>query len=393
MKIVLFTHPDFLNSQSMPRYANFLFEGLKNKGHEICIWKPKAFFYNLSKNKSIQKWLGYIDQYVVFPFVVREKLKTCSIDTIFVFADQALGPWVPLVKNKPHVIHCHDFMALRSAKNKVPENKTGFTGKQYQKYIQNGFSTGKYFIAISKKTKSDLKKFHKGVIENCQVCYNAFNRIFIPVEKSIARNILSEYVNKDLSKGYFLHVGGNQFYKNRKGVIEIYTAWRKTHNRKIPLVLIGANPNEDLLSIQQNCPFKNDIHFLTDFSDELMNEAYSGAICLLFPSLDEGFGWPIIEAMACGCIVITTNKQPMIEVAGDAGIFIPQKPDKLNWVNKWADAAAIQLDNVVRFSEAEKINYVNKGFQQASLFNAENALQKIESFYLNILSKSQKIIE
>ncbi len=393
MKIVLFTHPNFLNSQSMPRYANFLFEGLKNRGHEISIWKPKAFFYNFSENNAVKKWFGYIDQYIVFPLVVRKQLKACSADTLFVFADQALGPWVPLVKNKPHVVHCHDFMALRSATKKVPENKIGFTGKLYQKYIQKGFSTGKHFIAISKKTKSDLKLFHTGKIENCVVCYNGFNRMFNPIETNKARNILSEYVKKDLTNGYFLHVGGNQFYKNRKGVIEIYTAWRKTHKRKIPLLLIGANPTDDLLTIQKNTTFKNDIHFLTNFSDDLMNEAYSGAICMIFPSLDEGFGWPIIEAMACGCIVVTTNKQPMIEVAGDAGIFIPRKPSKSNLVNNWAEIAAVQLDTVVRFSETEKINYTNKGFQQASLFNAENSLLKIESFYLNILSKSQKTVE
>jgi glycosyltransferase involved in cell wall biosynthesis len=374
----------------MPRYANFLFEGLNKRGHEINIWKPKAFFYNFSKHKSVQKWLGYIDQYIVFPFLVRKQLKACPSDTLFVFADQALGPWVPLVKKKPHVVHCHDFMALRSAKKKVTENKTGITGKIYQRYIQKGFSKGKNFIAISKKTKSDLRFFHKGKIENCAVCYNGFNRAFNPIETNKARNILSEYINKDLSNGYFLHVGGNQFYKNRKGVIEIYIAWQKTHKRKIPLLLVGEYPSVELLAIQQNSAFKNDIHFITDFSDELMSEAYSGAICLLFPSLDEGFGWPIIEAMACGCIVITTNKQPMIEVAGDAGIFIPKKPNKLSWVNNWADIAAVQLDTVVRFSETEKINFINKGFQQASLFNAENSLQKIESFYLNILSKYQK---
>jgi glycosyltransferase involved in cell wall biosynthesis len=393
MKIILFTHPNFLNSQSMPRYANFLFEGLKKRGHDINIWKPKAFFYNFSKRKSVQKWLGYIDQYLVFPFLIRKQLKACPSDTLFVFADQALGPWVPLVKKKPHVVHCHDFMALRSAKKKVAENKTGITGKMYQRYIQKGFSKGKNFIAISKKTKSDLRFFHQGKIDNCAICYNGFNRIFIPVEKNKARNILSEYVHADLSNGYFLHVGGNQFYKNRKGVLEIYTAWRKKNKRNIPLLLIGANPNDELLSFQQNSTFKKDIYFLTDFSDELMSEVYSGAICLLFPSLDEGFGWPIIEAMACGCAVITTKKQPMIEVAGEAGIFIPRKPSQSNLVNNWAEISATQLETFLKLSETEKSNYTTKGFQQASLFNAENSIDKIESFYLNILSKSKKILK
>lgn len=388
MKIVLFTHPNFFNSQSMPRYANFIYKEMGKRGHEINIWKPKAFFYNFSKNKTLQKWLGYIDQYLLFPFVVRKRIKTCPNDTLFVFADQALGPWVPLVKNKPHVLHCHDFMALRSAIDKVPENKIGISGKIYQKYIQNGFSKGKNFIAISKKTKSELRYYHKGKIENCAICYNGFTRIFIPVEKNKARNILSEFLHIDLSNGYFLHVGGNQFYKNRKGVIEIYSAWRTKYERNIPLLLIGANPNDEILTTQQNSTFKNDIHFLIDFSDDLMSEAYSGAICFLFPSLDEGFGLPIAEAMACGCPVITTKKQPMIEAAGDAGIFIPRKPSQPNQVNNWAEISASQIESFLKLSESEKINYTNKGFQQASLFNSKNSIDKIESFYLNILSKS-----
>jgi glycosyltransferase involved in cell wall biosynthesis len=333
--------------------------------------------------------LGYIDQYFVFPIFVRKKIKACSSDTLFVFADQALGPWMPLVKNKPHVVHCHDFMALRSATKKVSENKTGFTGRLYQKYIQNGFSTGKYFIAISKKTKSDLRYFHKGKIENCVICYNALNRSFEPIENKIARQKLSEHLNVDLNNGYFLHVGGNQYYKNRKGVLEIYSAWQKKNKRNIPMLMIGANPNEDLLTFQKNSAFKKDIHFITDFPDELMNEAYSGAICLIFPSLDEGFGWPIIEAMACGCAVITTKKQPMIEVAGDAGIFIPRRPSQSNLVKNWAEISASQLDAFLNSSETEKINYTNKGFQQAALFQPEISLQKIETFYLDILSKSK----
>jgi glycosyltransferase involved in cell wall biosynthesis len=373
----------------MPRYANFLFEGFKKRGHEISIWKPKAFFYNFSKHKSLQKWLGYIDQYFVFPFCARKKIKSCSSDTLFVFADQALGPWMPLVKNKPHVVHCHDFMALRSATKKVSENKTGFTGRVYQKYIQKGFSTGKYFIAISKKTKSDLRYFHKGKIENCVICYNALNRSFEPIEKKMARQKLSEHLNVDLNNGYFLHVGGNQYYKNRKGVLEIYSAWRTNNKSNTPMLLIGANPNDDLLTFQMNSIFKNDIHFITDFPDEFMNEAYSGAICLIFPSLDEGFGWPIIEAMASGCTVLTTKKQPMIEVAGDAGIFIPRKPSQSNLVKNWAEISASQLDAFLNSSETEKLNFINKGFQQAALFQPEISLQKIENFYLDILSKSK----
>ena len=74
MKIILFTHPDFLGSQSMPRYANMLLRGMQERGHEVEVWSPKARFYKLPMKDSLKKWLGYVDQYIVFPMEVKFKL-------------------------------------------------------------------------------------------------------------------------------------------------------------------------------------------------------------------------------------------------------------------------------------------------------------------------------
>ena len=130
MKIILFTHPTFLEHQSMPRYANMLLNGMQAKGYEVDIWTPKALFCKLSLMKSLNKWLGYVDQYLIFPIEVKFKLRNCAKDTLFVFADQALGPWVPLVKNRKHIIHCYDFIALKSALGLIPENPTSVAGKR-----------------------------------------------------------------------------------------------------------------------------------------------------------------------------------------------------------------------------------------------------------------------
>jgi glycosyltransferase involved in cell wall biosynthesis len=63
-------------------------------------------------------------------------------------------------------------------------------------------------------------------------------------------------------------------------------------------------------------------------SDEQLRAPYSSATALLFPSLREGFGWPIIEAQACDCPVITSNRSPMDEVAGEAAVYVdPEDPD------------------------------------------------------------------
>ena len=77
MKIVLFTHPSFLAHQSMPRFAKMISDGMLQKGHDLIIWSPKAFFIKLAFNKSfLVKWLGYLDQYVVFPIIIKSRPAT-----------------------------------------------------------------------------------------------------------------------------------------------------------------------------------------------------------------------------------------------------------------------------------------------------------------------------
>lgn len=384
MKIVLFTHPVFVGSQSMPRYAKMLADGMQQKGYEVLTWKPEPFFYKLPF-APIKKWLGYIDQYLVFPLKVKLRLRHCSKDTIFVFADQALGPWVPLVKTKPHVIHCHDFLALNSALGNIPENPTRGTGKIYQDFIRKGFSKGNYFISISKKTQDDLHELHEGKITSSVVCYNGLNREFIVLDAHSSRNSLDNLLNIDVSAGYILHVGGNQFYKNRKGVIEIYSAWRATANVPLPLLLVGAKPTEKLKEAYEKSSYKKDIHFVTGLDDQYINAAYSGAVCLLFPSLDEGFGWPIAEAMACGCPVITTNRAPMTEILGAADFFlIERRPFEALLVEEWSTKAAHQLSRIINLSDAERQECIATGLESIKKFDTE--------FFLNQLEEQYKLI-
>lgn len=384
MKIVIFAHPDFLGSQSMPRYANMLLNGMKERGHEVVVWSPTSRFYKLPLKKSLKKWLGYIDQYLIFPLEVKLKLYKSQNDTLFVFADQALGPWVPLVKNKKHVVHCHDFLALKSALGRIPENPTSFSGKKYQNYIRNGFSKAKNFISISKKTQQDLHELHQGEIVSSVVCYNGLNRPFQALSPKESRSLLEAKWNISLSEGYIMHIGGNQYYKNRKGVIEIYDSWRNINDKKIPLILIGSQPSDDLADLRQKSLFKEDIHFITNLADEYINTAYSGALCLLFPSLDEGFGWPIVEAMASGCPVITTNKAPMNEVGGKASFYIERKPNDIMLLKEWKEEAASVLEKVISLSKSERKERIEIGLNQSGKFNTEYSLNAIEVFYREI---------
>lgn len=386
MKIVLLTHPDFLPSQSMPRYAQWLAEGMKKRGYQVHIWQPKPICYRLPVPQALKKWMGYIDQFFLFPFWIKKQLRRHTPDTLYVFTDHALGPWVPYLARFPHLIHCHDFLAQRSALGEIPENPTGFTGKVYQAYIRRGYKKGKNFISISEKTKADLHRFLTAKPEVSAMVYNGLTRDFNPVtEQQAVKDNLAQAFNINLTNGFILHVGGNQWYKNRRGVIELYSAWRKLTASQLPLILIGAPPNEAVMTTYRQSAYQHDIFFLTGVNDTQINHFYGTADVLLFPSLAEGFGWPIIEAMASGCPVITTNDAPMNEVGGDAAIYIDKRPNGDSEATRhWALAAATVLENVIHHPHSQQL--VRKGLLNAKRFDAENALDNIETIYKQLFA-------
>jgi glycosyltransferase involved in cell wall biosynthesis len=384
MNIVFFTHPTFLGSQSMPRFANYLCEGMRARGHQVAQWSPTASAYKLSTRAGLKKWLGYVDQYLLFPREVSRRIKACPADTLFVFTDQALGPWVPLVANRPHVIHCHDFLAQHSALGRIAENPTSWTGRTYQALIRRGYTQGANFISVSQTTKKDLHQFLPTAPASSEVVYNGLNQLFTPFDTTQARRTLSQKTGLDLSAGYLLHVGGNQWYKNRLGCIELYDAWRKlSASNTLPLLLVGEAPSEVVTNLRNASAFKQDIHLLSGFDDEAVRLAYAGATVFLFPSLAEGFGWPIAEAMAAGCPVLTTQEAPMTEVGGTAAYYIPRRPTTA--AEAWATAGAHVIQQVVDLSPAERQAAVAAGQANARRFESEAALDQIEAIYKTIV--------
>lgn len=386
MKIVFLTHPAFFTSYSMPRYAKMLYDNMKQRGHDVQLWSPEAKLSSLKLPAQIIKWFKYVDQYVIFPRTLRKKLKHCADDTLFVFTDHALGIWMPAVINRPHVIHCHDFLAQRCAFGEVPGEEPGWTGKKYQQFIRNGYTQGKNFISVSQKTKQELHRFliSKPVLSD--VVYNGLNPAFIKGNPATARVALGDALNINTSGGYLLHVGGNQWYKNRKGVIDMYDAWRKkSEANKLPLIMIGQPPATSLLDRYHQSTYKEDIHLLSGINDELVRTAYAGASVFLFPSLAEGFGWPIVEAMASGCLVITTDESPMTEVAGNAACLLAARPSDAAGAAAWAQKAGVEIDRLLNLPAEQKQKAIEAGLANAKRFDIKKSIEQIEKVYQNVL--------
>ena len=390
MNIVFFSNPDFMGSENAPKFTSMhrftamLAEGMAKRGHDVSVWSPTRKCFSLRAPSAFKKWLGYVDQYILFPSTVRKRLKSCPADTLFVFTDQAQGPWVPLVANRRHVMHCHDFLAQLSAMGKIAQHKSSWTGKLYQKFIRNGYRKGKNFISVSRKTDQVLQQMLPDKVTSTAVVYNGLDQSYRPFYHAKARRLITKETGIDLAAGYCLHVGGNQWYKNREGVIEIYTAWRSQSEFTLPLLMIGPPPSAIVLQQLEASPFKEDVHFISNLSDEFVQYAYAGANVFLFPSHAEGFGWPIAEAMASGCPVMTTNEAPMTEVAGDAAFLIAARGPDNDQI--WASEAALMLQQIVSLTAAERKTVRAAAIKNVKRFDAKAAVDKIEFIYEHISS-------
>ena len=392
MKIVLLTHPTFMHSKSMPRFAAMLKSGYEKLGYDVSTLSPSPLFFKLGKwLPKIAKWLGYIDQYIIFPARLRILFAVKKPrNTVFVFCDQALGPWVPILKKYPHVIHVHDLLALKSALGYEKTNKTSWSGILYQKYIRKGFEQGKNFISISKKTKQDLQSLSNINPIVSEVIYNGLNYPYLPLPKNTVENIFETNSIKLSHKAYLFNIGGNQWYKNRLGLFYLYQHYVRRCDVCLPLVIVGppAN-NEEKAVIDKIREFDKsaDVVFYSDIGVELLNALYSGARCLLFPSHEEGFGWPIIEAQACGTCVLTTDSAPMNEIAGKHSLlFSSTEGFRDGHIDDWAHENAKKLLDFLRLDEYSTQQLEQKCTDWAANFSEDNTLKA----YLSVYEKSME---
>jgi glycosyltransferase involved in cell wall biosynthesis len=386
MRLVLLSHPSFLPSQSMPRFASMLKTAFEARGHEVEVWSPRPKVYGWVSSGRLSKWAGYIDQYVLFPIAVRRWLQRTPEDTLFIFCDQALGPWVPMAKNRHHVVHVHDLLALRSALGDVPENPTSATGRLYQRYIRRGFQAGRHFISVSKKTRDDLHRFGGVSAVTSEVVYNGMNYAYAPLSTSESLKILqtANVPAPAPAGGMILHVGGGQWYKNLSGVIAIYAQYASKVYRPPPLWCVSPEASAAVKAALAAVPARGEVIFVRSLDSAALRALYSLSRVLLFPSLAEGFGWPLIEAQACGCAVITTDEAPMNEVAGPAAVYLPRLKSPAD-IQPWAHEGAIALQKLLDESASEQARRSEMGREWANRFDAEKTIEQYLAIYQRIL--------
>jgi glycosyltransferase involved in cell wall biosynthesis len=175
-----------------------------------------------------------------------------------------------------------------------------------------------HYICVSHHTSCDLRKFFPRIVAaDITLAPNGVNPEFCPPDRERIRDFEKKY---QIDKSFFLLVGNRYASGGYKNAIHFFRAFTKLPDRhKFSIVCVGGDRSlePELVKLAG----LTTVHMLSLVDTELI-AAYAGATALIYPSLYEGFGLPILEAMACGCPVITCPNSSIPEVAGDAAIYI-----------------------------------------------------------------------
>lgn len=372
MRVLLVGNYEPDQQQSMTRYAQWLLAALKAAGCTVMLIRPVPWFSRLAmgplRRAAVVKYLGYLDKYLIFP----KQLKSAAnrFDLVHI-CDHSNSMYLCATAGKPAAITCHDVLAIRAARGEFAATETGWSGKLQQAWILRGLTRARNVICVSEKTKADLTRLIGETGLGIKVILNPLNWKYSPQpEMSEALRVRVGLAPGQL---YFLHVGGNQWYKNRPSVVRIFqelSTMREYATAK--LVMAGKPLPRELKAWINGNELADKVVAITGTSNEELQALYSSALVLIFPSLEEGFGWPIAEAQACGCPVATTGRPPMTEVAGDAAIFFDPEDS--------AGAATKIRDGL-----ASRESLRAAGFRNVERFGEAGIVEQYREFYASVL--------
>jgi len=376
MRILLVGNYEPDQQQSMTRYSQWLLGALKARGCTVLLMRPVPLFSRLAfgplRTAAVIKYLGYLDKYLVFP----RQLKTAAkqFDLVHI-CDHSNSMYLRAVSRAgvPAVITCHDVLAIRAARGEFAAVRTGWSGKLLQAWILRGLTRARNVICVSEKTRADLTRRTGETGARIKVILNPLNWKYKPQPE--IPEALHARIGLAAGERYFLHVGGNQWYKNRSAVVGIFRELSiMPEYAMAKLVMVGKPLPGELKARIEGSELADQVISVVGSSNEELEGLYSHALALIFPSLEEGFGWPIAEAQACGCPVATTGQAPMTEVAGEAAIFFDPEDA--------AGAAKAIRDGLV---DREALR--EAGLRDVGRFDEGKIVEEYRGFYAAVLAE------
>jgi glycosyltransferase involved in cell wall biosynthesis len=285
---------------------------------------------------------------------------------IDIYHDPSYTHLIPPKRGKKNIISIYDLTFKL-----FPELCSEDTVRFYNQYLPLALKNIDLLIVCSQSTKNDFIEYFNFPHTKIQVVHGAVDKRFYPVDKGKIELIKKKY---NIQKPYLLFASTIEPRKNIKRLLNAFSLLNKSEPN---LVLVGSKGwlKEDLMQLIIDYKIQNKVHYLKYVSHEDLPALYSGALMFLYPSLYEGFGLPLLEAMACGTPVISSNISSIPEVVRDAGLLInPNNTEEI------AEAIKTLLNNT---SLREK--YRKQGIEQAKTFTWEKSARITLNAYENLL--------
>ncbi|MBM3127434.1 MAG: glycosyltransferase family 4 protein [Chloroflexi bacterium] len=234
--------------------------------------------------------------------------------------------------------------------------------------------------ALSESTRRDLVNYYGTPTEKIDVVYSAYDPGFRLLPKTVVDETRSRY---GLPSDFILSVGNVSPKKNYETLVKALQILRHEYQLSYPLVIAGREywpgGRRNLQALINQLDLENEVMFLGEVVGEDLVALYNAARLFAFPSLDEGFGIVLAEAMAAGVPVISSNTSAIPEVVGQAGILLENPLDHKELAAKMA---LVLTDATLRDS------LIERGFHQARKFSWRKAGREYLKIYDKMIKSS-----
>jgi len=298
------------------QYSRKILEALAGKV-EFKVLAPKI--RRSSVDKSLLNFYKVWFENVLFPlFCLREQVNVAFVPY--------MGP--PLFSPVPLVVTVHDLIPFL-----FPEYAYSPLVKLYNALVEKAVPRARFILADSVSTMRDVLNYLRVSKDKVKVVYPGVGGEFGPVEEKFRMEVLEKY---GLKGRFFLYLGGFDRRKNIGLLLEAYKLFKEKFADEAPaLVIAGKLPNRESpalinpLKIALEKGIEAHVRFIGWVTEEDKPALYSAAEAFLFPSLYEGFGFPPLEAMACGCPVLASSSSSLPEVLNDGALLLdPHNPEE-----------------------------------------------------------------
>jgi glycosyltransferase involved in cell wall biosynthesis len=349
--------------QSMLRFDRLMESGFRELGFEAFLWRPRVVFGHFAATtmSGFGKWLGYLDKYVLFLLILRWR-RLFQKEAHYHICDHSNSPYLAHLPAGKTSITCHDVLAIRGALGHEDAHcRASRTGVFFQRWILSNLAKAVRVGFVSGLTRRHLVELGVTPKTAWTVIPNALNAAFAPMARAAAEPLLAA-VGVSPGQPYLLHVGSGHPRKNRKMLLDMVAALGPRWDGKI--CFAGQAVDAAIREQAQRLGLAGRVVEVVSPGHQTLVALYSCCEAFIFPSYSEGFGWPPVEAQACGAPVIASSVEPMPEVSAGAALYAG--PDD---AVGFAEALLALQDGVVRKSQ------VQAGFENARRYGTRQMIE------------------